>query len=691
VCVSRWFVLCCMLVQFWQTCRMLNGGKLLLMTLQLLTWDSFLALPQHLQLCLASNSLYVGCCFCLGCRYGLTSSETGRAQIQQIRVILDQFELWCTSIIQLNRPQHLAMLRSNTMEGIRAEVMRYLGWCHKYGQVPHPRLRHMLNPHLLLGFLAFVRARGVIRANLASYVATTIRVVTWLQVTSQLSPTDIARLPGYVTWLHNLQHQLKAHISPHPTPTLDHLISQGRWMQPGQLMKCLDTVYSQAKGVVLAAAAAGFTSDSLPRPKVVQVMEALFCCLFFGFIPPLRPSVAISLQRPGYKGEGHGQQASVHACCASAAAQVLSVAAGSCCPCSMHASACNKCIECCLHASIHSVPGLQHVQLAPGSMLLCYNCYICQQHLCNTCCSMLLHLLLMLVNSIYHFDVLFAHKTCFACCVVLLCLLAGPCRWADCQHKSTCKGNRLEAVPGAFQPVSLPSSSSSSGPFQLQVQQYRLIAPHHKSERHRGRRIEYQLPPELCLLLHFHLRHGLKVLMVTEEEDDEGWEEAVQAFRTLPFVFVMASTRKPMIKQQASQVWKRVVLPESYRFGPQVARSAFATGIRNQQLPRPQFSAAAAAEAMGHTLQVWDSTYDRLYTQQAVQRSVDLMASWRQGVLQQQNQQDQAAAAAAAAAAAIVIEDEDDEEVTAAAVEGATAAYDLNTGDGTDDESWVTA
>lgn len=274
---------------------------------------------------------------------------------------------------------------------------------------------------------------------------------------------------------------------------------------------------------------------------------------------------------------------------------------------------------------------------------------------------------------------------------VLCCcaLLAGPCTWRDCQRKSTCKGNRVEPVPGAFQAVSLPSSSSSSGPFQLQVQQYRLMTPHHKNERHSGRPIDYQLPPELCLLLHFHLRHGLKAIMVTLEEDEEGWEEALQAFRALPFVFVMGSTRKPLVKQQASQVWKRLVLPEAYRFGPQVARSAFAAGIRNQQLPRPEFSAAAAAEAMGHSLQVWDSTYDRLYTQQAVQRSVDLMASWRQGVLQQQNQQDQAAAAAAAAA--VVIDDEDDDdEVTAAAAEGAAVACDLNTGDDSDDDSWLT-
>jgi hypothetical protein len=259
------------------------------------------------------------------CRYGLTSSHIGRAQLVHIRVALDQFELWCTSIIQLNRPQHLLMLRSCTMEGTRAEVLRFLGWCLKYGQVTQPRLKHMLNGHLLVGFLAFVRARGINRANLASYVSTTIRVVTWLQVTGQLTRIDTPRLPTYMGWLHNLQHQLRHHISPQPSPSLTQLISQGRWMQPKQLMKCMDQVYKQARAVVLDAAAAGFTVDSLLRPQVVQVMEALLCCLFFGYIPPLRPSVAISLQRPGYTGEGHGQHPSVRACRACAANRVLCV------------------------------------------------------------------------------------------------------------------------------------------------------------------------------------------------------------------------------------------------------------------------------------------------------------------------------------------------------------------------------
>lgn len=189
------------------------------------------------------------------------------------------------------------------MEGTRAEILRFLGWCLRYGQVAQPRLRHMLNARLVVSFLAFVRARGIRRENLASYVGTIIRVVTWLQVTGHLGNTDTTRLPSYLTWLHNLQHQLKHHITPSPTPSLTQLISQGRWMKPEQLMKCLDQVYKESRAVVMAAAAAGFNPGSLPRPKLVQVMEGLFCCLFFGFIPPLRPSVAISLQRPGYSGE----------------------------------------------------------------------------------------------------------------------------------------------------------------------------------------------------------------------------------------------------------------------------------------------------------------------------------------------------------------------------------------------------
>lgn len=261
--------------------------------------------------------------------------------------------------------------------------------------------------------------------------------------------------------------------------------------------------------------------------------------------------------------------------------------------------------------------------------------------------------------------------------VVCCCgLLAGPCTWRDCQNRATCRGNRVEPVPGAAQSIPLPPSSTNTTSSQLVVQQFRLVAPHHKSERWRGRRIEYQLPQELCLLLHFHLKYGLRAVMRSPQDQfDTG-------YGNLAHIFVMPSTRKPLIKQQPSQVWKRVVLPSSHRFGPQVARSAFATGIRNQQLPRPEFSAAAAAEAMGHSIKLWNSTYDRLYTQQSVQTSVDRMSRWRQQVLQQQ----QAAAAAAAAEAIVISDDDDGDGVTAAAAGAAAAAYDLNDDEASSDD-----
>lgn len=223
-------------------------------------------------------------------------------------------------------------------------------------------------------------------------------------------------------------------------------------------------------------------------------------------------------------------------------------------------------------------------------------------------------------------------------------------------------------MPGAVYTLTLPSSSSTTTTNQLQVQRFRLVAPHHKSERFRNRPIEYQLPEELCILLDFHLKHGLRLVMRSASDNFDS------AYGSLAHVFVMGSTRKPLVKQQPSQVWRRVVLPEAYSFGPQVARSGFATGIRNQELPRPEFSAAAAAEAMGHNLNMWDTTYDRLFTQQAVQTSVDRMASWRQQVLQQHAQQQQQAAAAAAAADEAV--DNEGDDVTAAAVEEAAVGYE---------------
>lgn len=224
-------------------------------------------------------------------------------QYALLRTALHAFKQWCTNIIQLNRPRALQLQRAATWKGTRAEVCRFLGWCFKFGEVQQPRMHHFLNGHLVCQFVSFLRARGLVRSNLVSFVSTTMRVVTWLQVTHQLSPLDNSRLEVYWTWLQNLHGQLSHHISIQPPLSMTQLIQQGRWMQPEELMSCISKAYAKAEAVVRAAALRAFAPDSLERPQVVLVQETLLCCLFFGYLPPLRPSVAISLQKPSYAGE----------------------------------------------------------------------------------------------------------------------------------------------------------------------------------------------------------------------------------------------------------------------------------------------------------------------------------------------------------------------------------------------------
>lgn len=156
--------------------------------------------------------------------------------------------------------------------------------------------------------------------------------------------------------------------------------------------------------------------------------------------------------------------------------------------------------------------------------------------------------------------------------------------------------------------VTCPAGAGSSAAVTKSVTRYRLVAPHHKSERHHGRALEFNLPSELNLLLHTHLVYGLQVVM--------GSSGPVSA-DAFPYVFCRASTRKQLVAQQASQVWKRVVLPSSFSFGPQTARAAFVTGVRDPNTPSAQFTATAAAEAMGHSVRMWQQVYDKMHRQHA--------------------------------------------------------------------------
>jgi len=224
-----------------------------------------------------------------------------------------------------------------------------------------------------------------------------------------------------------------------------------------------------------------------------------------------------------------------------------------------------------------------------------------------------------------------------------------------------------EIIPGEVQEVAtqVPPTMEPQD-----VPKYRLVAPHHKNERHSGNPLEIDLPRELCVLLDYHLSYGMDLVMGGRYSPEDQ-----------PFVFVKGSTLKQLVAQQVSQIWCARVLPPRFRFGPQTARSVFVTGMRDDSLPRPDFTEEAAAEAMGNSLEVWEKVYDKLQRTRAVQDSIGHLAKWRESLVEKRVAALAAAAAAGAAAAA-----SDDEDAAAAAGDGSEVFHSAEEGSGADSQ-----
>lgn len=221
-------------------------------------------------------------------------------------------------------------------------------------------------------------------------------------------------------------------------------------------------------------------------------------------------------------------------------------------------------------------------------------------------------------------------EACMCCCffgfitamrpsIIITLSLPGSCGclWPNCQHKDKCLGNRLEWCPGTG---ASSSSNSSSEP------KLRLVAPHHKTNPNAKQKpISFVLPPELQELFQFHVKVGLPLI-----------RDALGVGGDDGHVFVWHSTGKPVSPQQVSQLWNRVVLPPCFHFGPQVARAAFCTLVRDDAVASglpSNFTEDGAAMVMGNSILMWDEVYDRDYRQRLAQAAVDNLAAWRQRLL----------------------------------------------------------
>jgi hypothetical protein len=180
-----------------------------------------------------------------------------------------------------------------------------------------------------------------------------------------------------------------------------------------------------------------------------------------------------------------------------------------------------------------------------------------------------------------------------------------------------CKGNRLE--------VREVSIKLEGGGEEKELQSW-LVAPHHKSSKWGRQPIICCLPHDLAYLYYFHILCGLPAML--EEHGQAPFPNNHQ-----PYVFLWASTGKPVVPQQVSQLFSRLVLPKGCTLPPQKARAAFVTAMRDAK-PYLGLDEQQAAAVMGHSIKMWHQVYDKKQSSRTAATVAQVLADWRHQVQQ---------------------------------------------------------
>jgi hypothetical protein len=227
--------------------------------------------------------------------YGLTTQPIAQGPVlNHVRAALEGLRQWSRDFVRMDRPMDVDWLAFNSWKGNQGEMLRFLGFICKHKGVQQPTLHHYLNGFLLADFISFLKAREVDPNQLADHVHQAERVVVYLASTNQLSQADLQLYGPYRGWLANMAHQLKKNLQSAPKPSLEEQMQQGTYMQADELLVCLHKVGERA------TARKGEVGDSWEAAK--ENMHAAYGMSFFGYVPPLRPSVVNSLQEPDYSG-----------------------------------------------------------------------------------------------------------------------------------------------------------------------------------------------------------------------------------------------------------------------------------------------------------------------------------------------------------------------------------------------------
>jgi hypothetical protein len=202
-----------------------------------------------------------------------------------------------------SRPRGMEQLQASAWGCHVKRVMQYLGYLYNYGGVAQPTLTHYLDPQGFVTFVAFLRERQCDVPCIYKAINTAARVVAYLAATTHCSPQQRGEAGQLKGWYESMASQLSRNM-PRVVRERDPevLAQQGKWMDAAQLVQLVEGVRLRACEAVAARAAGGEGAPSTLEAAGL-VHDALFAMMFMGYLPPLRPSCAISTTCPQYKGK----------------------------------------------------------------------------------------------------------------------------------------------------------------------------------------------------------------------------------------------------------------------------------------------------------------------------------------------------------------------------------------------------
>lgn len=230
-------------------------------------------------------------------RFGLQTFPDAADQLAVVNLQLEQYFKYRTSTVNIAREDWVGMLQPTTVPSHQNGILRFLGFAYHYMGVQQPVLQHYLNLNLVMYYISFQHARGMNPDNLGT-IAHDARVVSEWVWSTQLSAAQQQQwhftYMSHQSKLQNLGMQCSRNLAPNPVRVMERLQRQQLRRESMSAAHLAVIMYSLWWKAV----------QRIPFKEPddhVFVMEVLLCCLFFGFIPPQRSSVVLSLQVQGKK------------------------------------------------------------------------------------------------------------------------------------------------------------------------------------------------------------------------------------------------------------------------------------------------------------------------------------------------------------------------------------------------------